>query len=583
MEALFEKYRKSIEKRGITFEKDGDILNFYSENINLSLRCSDDGKLESQHNTLIEHQVINLINKSQNKKKYTKLFDKINDYHVEYVKFTNHRKLLKLIIDFVPIVKEFCVSCGEKLPYPSNNFMSCEHDLCRYKLDELNTGDDIVNMYQERPNILRLLLETALTSVKSDRRTSIFEPFPPKYLVNNKEFIKRGELSLLNGTELYKQFAPIDTLLHNKTIKSIMNDISKASSDAELAENIGDELYYLIKFMVKSNKTDLKEVKLFNNSDDYHINQFSIIHSPEVEEKFKTHTKNKTNYLFHGSSFENWYSILCNGIKIMSNTKLMVNAAAHGAGIYLSDSFAFSCEYSDRRRVSDNIIVAVFEINGNKSQYKKTHNIYTINNNDDLLLRYLLVLPRKNYRTYDKSVSQYFGIKAEIEKTKSQSRISARAVKRIMKEYKDSLNNKISGIRIETSEDNLSKWSVYFSDFGDCDLQKDMDKFKIDEIELEVQFPDMYPLHPPFFRVIRPVFCYQTGRITSGGSICVDTLTLEAWSAATRMESLLLMIKTLFVEGEGRIDPAQLGNYYNLKKAKESFQRVAKQHGWKIM
>ena len=68
MEALFEKYRKSIEKRGITFEKDGDILNFYSENINLSLRCSDDGKLESQHNTLIEHQVINLINKSQNKK-----------------------------------------------------------------------------------------------------------------------------------------------------------------------------------------------------------------------------------------------------------------------------------------------------------------------------------------------------------------------------------------------------------------------------------------------------------------------------------------------------------------------------------
>ena len=127
---------------------------------------------------------------------------------------------------------------------------------------------------------------------------------------------------------------------------------------------------------------------------------------------------------------------------------------------------------------------------------------------------------------------------------------------------------------MKLSEDNLSRWSVYFSDFGDCALQKDMDKFKIDEIELEVQFPDMYPLHPPFFRVVRPVFCYQTGRITSGGSICVDTLTLEAWSAATRMESLLLMIKTLFVEGEGRIDPAQLGNYYNIKKQKKVFSEL---------
>jgi len=38
--------------------------------------------------------------------------------------------------------------------------------------------------------------------------------------------------------------------------------------------------------------------------------------------------------MFHGSAPENWYSILRNGIRILSNTKYMTAGAALGAGVY---------------------------------------------------------------------------------------------------------------------------------------------------------------------------------------------------------------------------------------------------------
>jgi hypothetical protein len=39
---------------------------------------------------------------------------------------------------------------------------------------------------------------------------------------------------------------------------------------------------------------------------------------------------------FHGSSIENWHSILRNGIKNMSGTAGQLNGAAYGNGVYIS-------------------------------------------------------------------------------------------------------------------------------------------------------------------------------------------------------------------------------------------------------
>ncbi len=47
-------------------------------------------------------------------------------------------------------------------------------------------------------------------------------------------------------------------------------------------------------------------------------------------------------FLFHGSGSENWYSILRNGIRVLSNTKYMTAGAAMGAGVYGSNQVLLS-------------------------------------------------------------------------------------------------------------------------------------------------------------------------------------------------------------------------------------------------
>jgi len=637
LQELFKKYNSAIKKRGIKYEIFKDDNGHIDNKQIISLQYSDNGHINNdnidnenidngnidnghidivliirkegdkvmiypKHDHISENQIVNLINRAIFGKTSTgalhteevicsKLsehvqYDYIKQYTQNRITFDNNNKNIKLLfkhlIKLIPESKNYCICCGTLLEYPTGKFRACDGKMCQYKMDEMNVGDTILDIYNARPKVLEFLLKTGFASVRSSRRDTIFEPFPPKFL-NTDKFIQRGEITALTDTKLSKDFYSIDTIIGNNSPEGIVNKIKTSASDQELCDILGADLYYLTRFMVTTNKTDLKSVKLFESSNDDNVRQFQIIHSDEVENKFKKHTNNQTCFLFHGSGFENWYSIMRNGIKIMSNTKLMVNAAVHGTGIYLSDSFQFSCNYS-RRSSKSEIIVAVFEVKGDKREYEKTRNIYVVNRNEDLLLRYLLVLSSNNYYQYNQLVSNKFSTQMAVEKQKNISRISRRAIKRIAKELRDLKKDNLTqlGIRIEVDESNISKWTAYLSNFSQSWLVADLQQYSIEEIQCEIQFPDNYPLYPPFFRIVTPIFVYQTGRVTSGGSICVDVLTKHAWSPATRMDSLLLLIKTLLIEGNGRIDPTRLGQSYSLQKAKESFSRVAKSHNWLI-
>ena len=77
-----------------------------------------------------------------------------------------------------------------------------------------------------------------------------------------------------------------------------------------------------------------------NRIKEFHSNiiQFIITnHDPEFESRFaKAKAQHGSVFLFHGSGPENWYSILRNGLKVLSNTKYMTAGAAMGKGIYVS-------------------------------------------------------------------------------------------------------------------------------------------------------------------------------------------------------------------------------------------------------
>ena len=79
---------------------------------------------------------------------------------------------------------------------------------------------------------------------------------------------------------------------------------------------------------------------------------------------------------------ENWYSILRNGLRNLSNTSLMTAGAAYGAGIYASSqyttSYAYTTRYSQGHKIwinmgaglENSFIIAVCEII-KKKEYAK--------------------------------------------------------------------------------------------------------------------------------------------------------------------------------------------------------------------
>ncbi|CAG8818624.1 17792_t:CDS:2, partial [Dentiscutata erythropus] len=81
------------------------------------------------------------------------------------------------------------------------------------------------------------------------------------------------------------------------------------------------------------------------------------------------------------------------------------------------------------------------------------------------------------------------------------------------------------------------------------------------------------------------------GHVTSGGSICMDLLTLgnaaearAGWSSAYTIEAVLLQVKMALSSRDPR--PARLdrnwNSEYSANEAIDAYIRVANSHGWTI-
>ena len=120
-------------------------------------------------------------------------------------------------------------------------------------------------------------------------------------------------------------------------------------------------------------------------------------------------------------------------------------------------------------------------------------------------------------------------------------------------------------------------------------------------VELEVSFGADFPSSPPFVRVVAraisrlhlgcisaasrqvvaPRFAFHTGHVTVGGSICMELLTSTGWSADYSIDSLLVLVRQTMLDGGGTLDTRLAHVPYDEAEARNAFQRVARQHGWK--
>ena len=124
--------------------------------------------------------------------------------------------------------------------------------------------------------------------------------------------------------------------------------------------------------------------------------------TPELEKAFAAHRagpkQSPSRILFHGTSLDRLYPILCQGLRVCSGTPLARHGAARGKGIYMADEPLTSWQYAASNAT----------LNWRKSIYKNTRvllgceflgtsqgsgGIHVITDPSTLMVRYLFLFP----------------------------------------------------------------------------------------------------------------------------------------------------------------------------------------------
>lgn len=477
--------------------------------------------------------------------------------------------------------------------------------------NELTATDNyVIEQFKSASGVIEFLLRNAYYAMNSGRADTIFEPIPESW---KKENTERQEL--LSTPSILFNIVKFNII---KNIEIVLSAIKESYNDAELIDKTNIHTYELIRFILESNKmmmksdnllksTDVINIKNIGNEATKEINQediqkllqsilqFKLVHTQLIEDKFKD---KKTQYLYHGSRYENWYSIMRNGIKIGSKSKYFLNGAAHGNGIYLSNDINMSLGYSTSPtydKVSDNdnqMILAIFEVIDNP-RWHKWGSIFVVDDENALVLRYLLVFSNKY--AYSPELQGIFntiniklnngGIK-ELEKEKMEmekKNITTIHSKRLMREYQMIIkqSSDVLGFNIKlVQEDDLSQWMVYITKPQNEKLEEQMRRLGIPAIEIEITFKENYPISPPFIRVVYPHFKFRSGHITVGGSLCMEMLTNQGWCPTFNVENVITQIKLAISDGEGEIDETNYKKRYTMDEAVDAFKRVLATHGW---
>jgi ubiquitin-protein ligase len=461
--------------------------------------------------------------------------------------------------DEITDFKSYCIGCYEKLSFNSTVYTTCGNIICSYKMEELMLDNDVTGFIKSNYEIFKLLVSTTIHAIKSERVNDMLDPFPNHFLKAEyktqlvKE--KRGSLLKLQlNKEEYEQYNKAKDI--RGVIKILdsfdMEVIKMYPTDQSIVDSLGKSTYILLRFIIKSCCLDISIQDM--NSD---MTVYKINHPFYVENRQNQSEDKSRCYMYHGSQNDAWYSILRNGIKILSNTSLQANGMVHGVGIYVSDSYNFAAGYS-------NNIVGVYEIIGKKETYYKSHNIYVIPTHELCLLRYLIVSKQliNRYKYTDskapvETIETYFtkniiNKKSEIDKKKQIS------MKKIMNEYKK-LQSTVYSVELKA----MDCWMVTY-----------------DGVTINIKFPELFPFEPPFIYIVSPQFNNMAVNITKDGAICCEYLTKSNWLPAISIESIVVMIFSEIINPNLINIMNHSMNHYNEDNAIISYEKLAKGNGW---
>jgi poly [ADP-ribose] polymerase 6/8 len=255
-------------------------------------------------------------------------------------------EIIRYVTYRIPTLNKYCVICDKTHLFAQSLLKPavCRRELCAFTYQQFNIVSDAD--LATHAEVVDLLVSMAKAAANSNRRHQILNPFPTVF-----------------DPESSQQQIVLDPDQPDYDMASdMLNKLPVPINDSVHRNPLS---FSLLQWIVNSNRTHL--VKLPN---EFHIKamdtpfQYIMLSAPpEKEERFQQLKQTYgSKFAFHGSRVENWYSIVRNGLKNASGTKLQLNGAAHGQGIYLanhaSTSFGYSlgmCNYNNQySSASDN-------------------------------------------------------------------------------------------------------------------------------------------------------------------------------------------------------------------------------------
>jgi len=466
----------------------------------------------------------------------------VNNLKLQQKTFINSEIKLnnEYLNDYFIILKEiletnyynYCTICGivhDKLGM--SYITTCNNQECIKKIYHYPTSNKITDFYKSDSNTLILLFKTMFSAFNHPKIEKIFEPIP---LIHSIENIKT-----------LKSLVPDNWLKNN--LDELNKIISETYDDFYLWKKLDNNIAYALLLNAVSNNyysmysykdlvnNDLKKKILFNENpeDDLKIEYFNINYSTDIENKIKSKLDNKLKYyyLYHGSPFHCWNSIIKNGLKVMSGTEFMTTGAVYGNGIYLSNNLATSVGYAKQSISFNYSMVGLFQIIEDPEKYKKTTGIYVIPDEKILILRTLIKINKITNHNIYKQLDDYFIRQRTIDKSISDKNLTTLKNKRLSAEFK--LIEKVSDKFKVTSysDEQENPWIIEL-------IVKD----KIYKIKM--QFHN-YPLIPPFFEMI-DFNEIKKGIIDKDLKINLPILNPTSWNISNKIVEVLDIIWNFF-------------------------------------
>lgn len=301
----------------------------------------------------------------------------------------------------IPTLNEYCIICDQKhLLGQMLKPTVCSRELCCWSFQELGVAAGATDFVATSHEVVDMLLLFAKLAARSARRDVIFDPYP---LV----FDPRDRRVRVLDPE-HKDYRRAEEML--AAIPTVQSLIDAHPTRPDIAAELGKIspfAYPLLTWVVSSNRSFFVRLPAEHAIAALGGEQYLMLSSPpDREQRFRAlRRQHGSVYTFHGSSCENWHSIVRTGLRNASGTKFQVNGTAYGKGIYMSPVLSTAMGYTRPGFSSSSssgggsiVVVAVCEVI-NSGINHATNDIWTVAEEDHVTTRMLLLYKTAQHST----------------------------------------------------------------------------------------------------------------------------------------------------------------------------------------